>query len=155
MGWERKSSVNRYCDIFLAGGHHCCDLFINLQWLPKVTWWSLHEVFTPRYLGLTHWGRDEMAAKLQTTFKCIFLKENVWIPIKISPLSVPKGPINSILALVQIMAWRRPGNKPLSEPMIVKLPTHICVTRPQCVNELRSKQTIFSKSFYWEKIVEF
>ena len=32
------------------------------------------------------------------------------------------------------MAWRRPGDKPLSEPMMVRLPTHICVTRPQWVN---------------------
>ena len=32
------------------------------------------------------------------------------------------------------MAWRRPGDKPLSEPMMVSLPTHICVTRPQWVN---------------------
>ena len=36
------------------------------------------------------------------------------------------------------MAWRRPGDKPLSEPMIVKLPTHIWVTRPQWVNLLLS-----------------
>ena len=28
------------------------------------------------------------------------------------------GPINIIPALVQIMAWRRPSDKPLSEPMI-------------------------------------
>ena len=28
-----------------------------------------------------------------------------------------KGPINNIPALVEIMDWRRPGNKPLSEPM--------------------------------------
>ena len=51
--------------------------------------------------------------------KCIFLNENVWISIKISPKFVPKGPINNIPALVQIMAWRRPGDKPLSEPMLV------------------------------------
>ena len=31
------------------------------------------------------------------------------------------------------MAWRRPGDKPLSKPMMVSLPTHICVTRPQWV----------------------
>ena len=31
------------------------------------------------------------------------------------------------------MAWRRPGDKPLSEPMMVRLVTHICVTRPQWV----------------------
>ena len=64
-------------------------------------------------------------------FKCIFLNENVSIAIEISLKFVPKGPINNIPALVQIMAWRRPGDKPLSEPMMVSLPTHICVTRPQ------------------------
>ena len=64
---------------------------------------------------------------------CIFLNENVWISNKISLKFVPKGQINNIPALVQIMAWRRPGDKPLSEPMLVSLRTHICVTRPQWV----------------------
>ena len=67
-------------------------------------------------------------------FKRIFVNENVWISITISLNLVPKGPINNILALVQIMAWRRPGDKPLSETMMVRLLTHICVTRPQWVN---------------------
>ena len=67
-------------------------------------------------------------------FKCIFLNENVWISIKVSLTFVPNGPINNIPALVQIMAWRRSGDKPLSEPMMVSLLTHICVTRPQWVN---------------------
>ena len=65
-----------------------------------------------------------------------FLNENVWIPIKISLKFVPKCTINNIPALVQIMAWHRPGAKPLSEPMIVRLLTHICVTQPQRVNSL-------------------
>ena len=67
-------------------------------------------------------------------FKSIFLNENVWIQTKISLKFVPKGPINNIPALVQIMAWRRPGDKPLSEPMMVGLPTRICVGRPQWIN---------------------
>ena len=67
------------------------------------------------------------------TFKRIFLNENVGISIKISLKFVHKGPINNIPALVQIMAWRRPGDKPLSEPIVVRLPTHICVTRPHWV----------------------
>ena len=33
--------------------------------------------------------------------------------------------INIILALVEIMAWRRQSDKPLSEPLMVSLPTHI------------------------------
>ena len=57
--------------------------------------------------------------------KRIFFNENVWISIKISLKFVPNGPINNISALVQIMAWRRSGDKPLSEPMMVGLPTHI------------------------------
>ena len=68
------------------------------------------------------------------TFKRIVLNENFKISSKISQDFVPKGPINNISVLVQIMAWRRPGDKPLSEPMVVSLLTHICVTRPQCYN---------------------
>ena len=66
--------------------------------------------------------------------KCIFLNENVWISIKISQKFDPKGPINNSPALIQIMAWRRPGDKPLSETMLASLMTHICVTQPQWVN---------------------
>ena len=69
-------------------------------------------------------------------FKCIFLIENVMISTKILLMFVPKGSINNIPTLVQIMAWRRPGDKPLSGPMMVRLPTHICVTRPQWVNNI-------------------
>ena len=67
------------------------------------------------------------------SFKYILLNENVWISIEVTLKYVRKGPINNIPALVQIMAWRRPGDKPLSEPMMVSLLTHICVTRPQWV----------------------
>ena len=69
-------------------------------------------------------------------FKGIFLDENGWIPIKFSLKFVPKGPIHNTPALVQMMAWRRPGAKPFSEPMVVSLLTHICVTRPQWVRNL-------------------
>ena len=53
------------------------------------------------------------------TFKGIFLNENVRVSIKISLKFVLKGSINNNPALIQIMAWRRSGDKPLSEPMIV------------------------------------
>ena len=66
-------------------------------------------------------------------FKCIFLNENAWISLKISLKFFPKVRLDNIPALVQIMAWRRPGDKPLSEPMMVSLLTHIWVTRPQWV----------------------
>ena len=64
-------------------------------------------------------------------FKWILLNENVWISIKISLKFVPMGPMNNITALVQIMVWCRLGDKPLSEPMMFNLLTHICVTQPQ------------------------
>ena len=67
-------------------------------------------------------------------FKWIFLNEIILILIKISLTFVPRGRINNIPALVQIMAWRRSGDKPLSEPVMDSLLTHICVTRPQWVN---------------------
>ena len=93
---------------------------INLNYLSGRTVNSLR----PRRNG--HYKADDI-------FKCIFLKPNVWIPTKISLKFVPKGQINNIPALVQRMAWRRPGDKPLSWTMMVSLLTHICVTRPQWV----------------------
>ena len=65
---------------------------------------------------------------------------------------VPKVPIINIKALVQIMAWRRPGDKPLSEAMIVSLLTHICVTRSQwvklsCLRKIFTYCRLLSKTF--------
>ena len=95
--------------------------------------------------------------------KCIFLNKNVWISINISLKFVPKGLINNIPSLVQIMAWRRPGGKPLSEPMMVSLLTHICAIRPQWVDyqiilyslpslyNLRSYISSPMWSFWWHR----
>ena len=51
-------------------------------------------------------------------FRCIFVNENIYILTKISLKFVPEGTINNNLALVYIVAWRRIGDKPLSEPML-------------------------------------
>ena len=51
-------------------------------------------------------------------FKCIFLNKNFRISIKISLKFVPKVPIDNKSALVQVMAWRRTGDKPLPELML-------------------------------------
>ena len=69
-------------------------------------------------------------------FTCNFFNENCCILIKFLLKYVRKGPIDNNAALVQIMAWRRSGDKPLSEPMMVCSPTHICVSRPQWVNAI-------------------
>ena len=77
------------------------------------------------------------------TFKRIFLNENIGISTRNLLKSVPTGLIDNISALVLIMAWRRPGDKPLSEPMLVKSLTHICITGPQWV-KIRIKMHQFS-----------
>ena len=91
------------------------------------SWIKVVNTFRPRQNG-RHFADD--------TFKRIFLNETFRIVTKISLKFVPKGPINNIPALVQIMAWRRSSEKPLSEPMMVRLLTHICVTQPQWVKRI-------------------
>ena len=95
----------------------------------------------------THWGRDKMAAIFLTTFSRFLERKcfNSKILIKISLNIVSNVHINNIPALVQIMAWRLPGDKPLSESMMVRLSTHICVTRPQWVNGCIERYTAATK----------
>ena len=52
--------------------------------------------------------------------KCIFLNENDKIPIQISLTLVPRSPIDNKPSLVQVMAWRRIGGKPLPEPLMTQ-----------------------------------
>ena len=107
---------------------HCNETFsfTDSECWVRTCWRLLPSLNTlrPRQNG-RHFADD--------TFNRIFLKENVRISIKLSLKFVPKSPIDNIPALFQIMAWRRPGHKPLSEPMMVSLLTHICVARPQWV----------------------
>ena len=50
-------------------------------------------------------------------FKGIDLNENVWFSTEIPLKIAPGSSINNVAILVQIMAWRRWGDKQLSEPM--------------------------------------
>ena len=97
-----------------------------------VPWWS-HIAPVSEWLINTLGLRQDARHLADDIFKRIFLNQNVWILIKISLKFILNGPINNIPALVQIMAWYRPGDKPLYEPMMVSLLMHICVTRPQWV----------------------
>ena len=106
----------------------------EVKWTPD----SLINICTHWKYHLTHWGRDKMADISQTTFPSVFSSMKMFeFRLKFHWSFVPKGPINKIPALVQIMAWRRPGDKLLSEPMLISLPTHICVNRPQWVKNIR------------------
>ena len=117
----------------------------QFQWNSPLTWDHSSDATAPFCVSVIPCGtvqpyfntlrlRQDGRLFPDDIFKCIFFSENVQILIKISLTFVPKAPINNIPALVQIMAWRRSGNKPLSEPMMVRLLTHICVTQPQLVN---------------------
>ena len=131
--------------------HFCLKNFYSYIPISVSAWWAENDccclctvdlsnvnTLRPRQNG-RHFAGD--------IFKCIFMNENVWIPIEISLKFVPKDPINNILALVRIMVWRRPGDKPLSEPMMVSLLMHICVTQPQWVNNKQVYQTLeFTKN---------
>ena len=114
------------------------DGVYNLSWMIiSALHGALHKWFSingklrlswPNIFFFTHRGRDKMDAIFQTTFSSVFS----WMKMCDIRLKFHwclfLGP-----PLVQIMAWRRPGDKPLSEPMMFSLPTHICVTRPQWV----------------------
>ena len=65
---------------------------------------------------LTHWQNGRYFA--DNIFKLILLSENCVISIEISLKFIPKAPINNNRPLVQILAWRRTGAKPLSKPML-------------------------------------
>ena len=69
-------------------------------------------------LNTLHGWRDEAIAILQITF-WVFLNENYCILIKIWLNFVSKNLIDNKSAWVQIMAWCRTGDTPLSGPMII------------------------------------
>ena len=121
-----KYSVGINCKLLYAKLHYKnCMLWTNDKEEIIRIMMSLNSL-RPRQNG-RHFADD--------TFRRILLNENIWTWLKNSLKIVPKVRINNIPALVQIMAWRRPGDKPLSEPMMVRLLTHICVTRPQWVKQ--------------------
>ena len=131
--YEYVPSSERSTVVLCGGSNVLCHGFLELTNCWKEKKWnftSTHILISclntlrPRQNG-RHFPDD--------ISKCIFLNENMWIFIEISLKFVPKGLINNIPALVQIMARRRPGAEPLSEPMLVCLLTHICGTRPQWV----------------------
>ena len=78
---------------------------------------ALHSIYTL----FPHVPLDKMAAiSADDNSKCMFLNENDRIPIRISLEFDPRSPIDNKTALVQVMAWRRTGDKPLSEPMLAQ-----------------------------------
>ena len=76
-------------------------------------------------------------------FKYTFLNENVWILLKNSLRFVPEVRMNNIPALVKIMAQRRPGDKPLSEPMMAIV--YWCIYLSLVLNESKYQCWIYER----------
>ena len=91
-----------------------------LSWYPIIIVKSLQLTWRSGTSKLSWYlPLDKMAAILaDDKFKCIFMNENYRIPLWISLKFVPKSPIDNTPTLVQVMAWRRKGDKPLPDAMI-------------------------------------
>ena len=94
------------------------------------------------FLCLTHWGRDKVVSIFQMTISIAFsLMKMFEFRLEFHWSLFPRFHLNKP-ELFQIMAWHWWGAKPLSEPMMVRLQTHICVTQPQWVNKQNVKENI-------------
>ena len=62
-------------------------------------------------------------------FEMHFHEREIWYTHSIITEICCSDQIDNKTVLVQLMAWHRTGNKPSSEPMLVKMP--YCINRPQ------------------------
>ena len=93
---------------------HCMIVFAGFAWY-----------IYPYPRGLIHWHGVicrwfVLTILADDIFNCVFLNENDRIPIQISLKYVPRSPNDNKPALVQVMAWRRSGDKPLAGPMMTQ-----------------------------------
>ena len=142
-----------------------CFICVRRSWLHTSGLWNgtrqyyLHSQCITVSLNICSPGLNTLRPKNGHHFaddilKCFFLNENAWIPNNIPLKFVSQGLINNNPALVQLMAWCRPGDKPLSETNMVRLPTHVCVTRSQwAVREITKSSSTFSATKISSNIV--
>ena len=115
-------------------------------------------LYPATFFVLTYWGRDKMPFSrphLPMDFrewKCMNFDYNFIICF-----FNPRGLVNDNPALVKLMAWRRPEDKLLYEPMMISLLAHIYVTRPQWINIVMQERNgccfankTFWTHFWWE-----
>ena len=115
-----------------------------------VGWFLLLPNWCPWYVNSSPPGQNGRHFT-DNVFGSIFMNEKFCILIKFSLKFAPKGPIDNNPALVQIMAWRRIGDKPLSEPILTDSLTHICGTRGRWVKLVHTPQlvTFFHYQIKW------
>ena len=94
------------------------NLYILLPLAPPI---KLLYLVTWERLPFTHLPLDKMAAIwTDDNFKPILFNENYRIPIRILLKFVPRSPIDNKPTLVQVMACRLTGDKPLPELMLTQ-----------------------------------
>ena len=91
--------------------------------------------------ALTHPPGQNGRHSADGIFKRIFLNEDIRISMQISMKFVSMGLIDNSSALVQVMAWRRTGDRPfyLNQCWPSSL-THICGFRGRWLNTRRPEQ---------------
>ena len=122
--------------VILSRGKWAISAFVCLKWIKTAHTNSLTSAVFEWYI-ITRFFRldaNHLIVLINTlrpiqnsrhfadnTYKRIFLNETARISIKISLKFVSKGPVNDNSALVRILAGRRPSDKSMSEPMMVRL----------------------------------
>ena len=119
-------------EVQMKMSYQCPTSVLSLSDYLPVAPITLLLVTYQHYICLTNWNvSDQYPTKLVGSEKSTFRPASGQPPASVE--GGHKVQFNNIPALVQIMAWRRPGDKPLSEPIMISLLTHICVIRPQWV----------------------
>ena len=145
---------------------------------PIITWWLCANKLAEYVVMTFHRSQDSPVWSMFCTFdtlrlrqngchfpddifKCIFLNENIYISITISLKFVPKGPIDNIPALVQIMAWRHPATSHyLNQWWLVQRRIYASLGLNELIRRASDKmaailQKILSSAFPWTKTSEF
>ena len=87
-----------------------------------------------KWAMLTHIPLDKRPPFRRQHFQMHFFNERFCIMIRISLTFFFKGPIDNKAALVQVMAWRRTGDKHYLNQSWPNSLTHICGTRGRSVD---------------------
>ena len=99
-------------------GHQQARHWLEIRYVffwPTLSNYGRWDLAKPATLRSSNWPSFS-----QTTFSNAFswMKSSVfWLEFHWSSL---KGPIDNLSALVQVIAWRRTGDKPLPEPMLAE-----------------------------------
>ena len=92
--------------------------WLCVEWVNILKWGPGKELNTQRWFIITLRTQQNGRHFADDIYKSMILNGNCRILILNSLKYAHKGPVNNKPALVQIRAWRPPGDKPLSEPMV-------------------------------------